>query len=117
MQDRLIQLPEKTLLYLLNDEGAVVTTAFFDDTIATTAIHDDTFTTTAIYNDTITQSAITNAVGDKTLIKCEIGNNVSSIEPRAFEGCTGLSYINISKSTDSGGIKQQKIHFGKEEDK
>lgn len=25
--------------------------------------------------------------------------------------------INISKSTDSGGIKQQKIHFGKEEDR
>ena len=96
-------IPEKTLLYLLNDEGAVVTTAFFDDTIATTAIHDDTFTTTAIYNDTITQSAITNAVGDKTLIKCEIGNNVSSIEPRAFEGCTGLSYINISKSIKSIG--------------
>lgn len=25
--------------------------------------------------------------------------------------------INISKSTDSGGIKQQKVHFGKEDDK
>lgn len=25
--------------------------------------------------------------------------------------------INISKSTDSGGIKQQKVHFGKKDDK
>ena len=25
--------------------------------------------------------------------------------------------INVSKSTDPGDIKQQKIHFGKEEDK
>lgn len=25
--------------------------------------------------------------------------------------------INISKSTDSGGIKQQKVYFGKKDDK
>ena len=83
---------EKTLLYLLNDESTVATTASYDN-----------ITTTAIYDDIITQSAITNAVGGKSLIKCEIGNNVSSIEPRAFEGCTRLSYINISKSIKSIG--------------
>ena len=76
-------IPEKTLLYLLNVEGTVATIAMYDDTI--------------------TQSAIANAVGGKSLIKCEIGNNVSSIEHKAFKGCTGLSYINISKSITSIG--------------
>lgn len=35
---------EKTILYLLNDEGVVAATAFSLNTIARTAIYDDTIT-------------------------------------------------------------------------
>ena len=73
---------EKTLLYLNVNGGSTVI---------------------EIYDDIITQSAITNAIGGGSLTKCEIGNNVTSIDNNAFNGYSKLRSITIGNSVTSIG--------------